>query len=259
MPTAVHYLPILTTVLAIFFAASLYRRWSRKRSPHLWWWAVGITTYGLGTALESAITLGGNSVGLTKSWYIAGALLGGYPLAQGSLYLSWSRPVANRLTAISLTFVVIAAALVVFSPVNYAALEPHRPSGAVLGWWWVRLLTPFINTYAVFFLIGGAIMSAWRHYKYRGHSYRAAGNALIAIGAIMPGIGGSMAKAGVVEALYVGECVGLIVIWLGDRVCSKEGARAGGAARTSGDLPGGAVLAQSGPSTEAHHSGRAGS
>ena len=225
MPTAVHYLPILTTVLSAAFAFSLYRRWAVKRSPHLWWWAFGITTYGLGTLLESTITLTGNSVWLTKAWYIAGALLGGYPLAQGSLFLSWPRKTALRLTAISLTFVVVASVLVVLSPVNLAALEPHRPSGAILEWRWVRLLTPFINLYAVFFLIGGAIVSAWRHYKYRGHSYRAAGNGLIALGAIMPGIGGSMAKAGIVEALYIGECIGLIVIWLGDRVCSRESAR----------------------------------
>jgi hypothetical protein len=223
--SAVHYLPILTTALAALFAASLYRRWARKRSPHLWWWAIGITTYGLGTALESAITLGGNSVALTKAWYIAGALLGGYPLAQGSLYLSWPRPFANRLTAISLSFVVVAAILVILSPVNLAALESFRPSGAILEWRWVRLLTPFINLYAVFFLIGGAIMSAWRHYKYKGHLHRAAGNGLIALGAILPGIGGSMAKAGMVEALYVGECIGLIIIWLGDRVCARQEVR----------------------------------
>ncbi len=220
--TAIHYIPILTTVLAALFATSLYRRWRVKHSPHLWWWAFGITTYGLGTGIESTITLFGNTVVLTKLWYIAGALLGGYPLAEGSLYLSWSRKVANRLTAISLTFVVVASVLVVLSPVDLSALDPTRPSGAVLGWHWVRLLTPFVNSYAVFFLIGGALMSAWRHYRERGHLYRAWGNALIALGAIMPGIGGSFAKAGLVEALYIGECIGLIIIWAGDRVCARQ-------------------------------------
>jgi hypothetical protein len=227
----VHYVPIFTTVIAVFFATSLYRRYRVRRAPHLWWWAFGIMTYGLGTGLESAITLAGNSIVLTKSWYIAGALLGGYPLAQGSLYLSWSRPLANRLTVVSVTFVLVAAALVVASPVDATLLEPTRPSGAILGWQWVRLLTPFINLYAVFFLIGGAIISAWRHYFDRGHGYRAAGNALIAVGAIMPGIGGSFAKAGVVEALYIGECIGLIVIWIGDRVCSRQDL--GGASRAA--------------------------
>jgi hypothetical protein len=217
-----HYLPILTTILSALFATSLYRRWLAKRTPHLWWWALGITTYGVGTAIESAITLFGNSIALTKVWYIAGALLGGYPLAQGSLFLSWPRPFARRLTIVSATLVVVAAILVILSPVNAAALEPNRPSGAILGWRWIRLLTPFINLYAVFFLIGGAIRSAWRHYKVRGHKYRAAGNALIALGAILPGIGGSFAKAGRVEVLYVGECIGIMLIWLGDRVCALE-------------------------------------
>jgi hypothetical protein len=220
--TAIHYLPILTTVLSAVFATTLYRRWLARRSPHLWWWAFGISTYGAGTAIESCITLFGNTVALTKVWYIAGALLGGYPLAQGSLFLSWPRPLARRLTVITLVFVIVASILVVLSPVNHALLEPNRPSGAILEWRWVRLLTPFINLYAVFFLIGGAIRSAWRHYKERGHLYRAAGNSLIALGAILPGIGGGFAKAGHVEVLYVGECLGLILIWIGERVCARE-------------------------------------
>lgn len=222
----IHYIPILTTVLSALFALSLYRRWRHRGAPHLWWWAFGITTYGAGTAVESLITLLGNTVVLTKVWYVAGAILGGYPLAQGSLYLSWPRRFANRLTVLSLTFVVISSVLVLLSPVNLAALEPTRPSGAILGWAWVRLLTPFINIYAVFFLIGGAIRSAWRHYFERGHYYRAWGNALIAFGAILPGIGGSFAKAGHVEVLYVAECIGLIVIWMGDRVCSRQDVKA---------------------------------
>ena len=220
---AIHYLPILTTILSAAFAASLLARWRRRHAPHLAWWAFGIATYGLGTLIESTITLSGNTIWLTKIWYIAGALLGGYPLATGSLFLSWPRPLAKRLTIASLSFVIVAAVLVILSPVDISKLEPERPSGAILMWHWVRLLTPFINLYAVFFLIGGAFRSAWRHYKERGHLYRAWGNALIAIGAILPGIGGSMAKAGMVEGLYVGECIGLILIWLGDRVCSMQG------------------------------------
>ena len=223
----VHYLPIATTLVSAIFSGVLFRRYFRRPTPHIFWWAIGVAFYGLGTLIEATITLTGNSVFLTKAWYIAGAILGGYPLAQGSLYLSYPRRVANRLTAISLPFVVIASILVILSPVNFAALEPHRPSGAILAWKWVRLLTPFINTYAAFFLIGGAIVSAWRFHKTRGEGYRAAGNTLIAIGALLPGIGGSFAKAGLVEALYVAEFVGLLVIWLGERVCARRHARTG--------------------------------
>ena len=45
------------------------------------------------------------------------------------------------------------------------------------------------------------------------------GNVLIAIGGILPGICGSMTRAGYVEVLYVTELMGLILIYLGYRSC----------------------------------------
>ena len=94
-------------------------------------------------------------------------------------------------------------------------MESHRPTGAILEWRWVRLMTPFINLYAAAFLVGGAFLSARRYAKSGDFPERVRGNILIAVGGILPGIGGSMAKGGLVEALYIGECVGLVFIWLG--------------------------------------------
>jgi hypothetical protein len=216
----VHYVPILTTIVSAAFSASLFLKYRQRPSAHVWWWAVGVAFYGVGTLVESTITLAGNTVFLTKAWYIAGAILGGYPLAQGSLYLSYSRRTADRATSVSLPFVILAGVLVALSPVDLSQLEPHRPSGALLAWRWVRLMTPFINAYAAFFLIGGAAVSAWRYRQRSGAANRAAGNTLIAIGALLPGVGGAMAKAGVVEALYIGEFVGLVLIWAGERTCA---------------------------------------
>ena len=223
-PDFVHYLPLATTVLSCLFAPILLRRYRSKPGHlHLLWWGLGVVAYGLGTALESWITLFGNSVLATKLWYIAGALLGGYPLAQGTVFLLLRRRTAWTLTAITLPFLVVAAVLVALSPANLEALEAHRPGGAVIGWTWVRALTPFINLYAAFFLIGGAILSAVRFARGRtaAHRQRVIGNSLIAAGGLLPGIGGSMAKAGVVEALYVGELVGLILIWAGFVFCTR--------------------------------------
>jgi len=132
-------------------------------------------------------------------------------------YLLASRKTANRLTWITLPFIGVVALLVILSPVVPDALEPYRPSGSIIGWTWVRGLTPFINLYAVFFLVGGAFYSAWRYMKSpgTGHGQRALGNVFIAVGGILPGIGGTMAKTGVIEALYIGEFAGLILIWFG--------------------------------------------
>ncbi len=215
----VHYLPILTTVFSAFFLYRIASRYLQKGGTHLFWWAVGVFTFGLGTFFESLITLFGNTPVMNKLWYVAGAILGGYPLAQGAVYLHIRKKNADILTAVTVPFIVIASILVFLSPVNTELLEIHRPSGASLGWQWVRLLTPFINTYAAIFLIGSALWSAIRYSKVLNGKYRAIGNTLITIGAILPGIGGGMAKAGIVEALYVGEFVGIILIYAGYRIC----------------------------------------
>ena len=218
----VHYLPILTTILSAIFLFQIFRRYLSRRGTHLLWWSIGVFTYGLGTFLEAVITLTGNTVVKNKLWYIAGAILGGYPLAQGSVYLHFRQKTANILTAISLPFIVITSILVLLSPVNTDLLETFRPSGASLGWQWVRLLTPFINTYSAIFLIGSAFYSAIRYSQVENGKNRAIGNAFITVGALLPGIGGAMAKGGVVEALYIGEFIGIILIWIGYRVCLRD-------------------------------------
>ena len=216
----VHYFPLGTSLVSIVFSTLLFRKYFKKRSPHLFWWAFGVACYGSGTVVESLITLSGNTVLLNKLWYVTGALLGGYPLAQGSVYLSHTKKFGDRTTAITLPLVIIASILVFLSPVRMEMLQVTRPTGSILGWTWIRYLTPFINLYASFFLIGGAGYSAWKYFKNQHDGYRAAGNALIAAGALMPAIGGTATKAGYVEVLYVLEFVGLILIWIGDRVCS---------------------------------------
>ena len=123
-------------------------------------------------------------------------------------------------------FIIVTSVFVIASPVVIENLEPHRPTGDILGWTWVRAMTPVINLYAAAFLIGGAVLSAARYLGQPGLQNRAVGNALIAVGAILPGIGGSMAKAGVIEALYVGEFVGLILIWAGYHACTRAPAPA---------------------------------
>ncbi len=224
----VHFIPILTTIISILFLAVLMRRFvtqRRLRGPgsgnHLLWWAGGIFTYGCGTALEAAVTLHGNTPLLNQLWYVFGAILGGYPLAQGSVYLHFSKRTANLLTIGTVPVILLTSIFVFLSPIRMELLELHRPGGAALEWQWVRLLTPIINGYAVVFLIGSAIVSSYRFAATRVNGGRALGNALIAFGALLPGIGGGMAKGGYVEALYIGEFVGLLFIWAGYVACVR--------------------------------------
>lgn len=217
-----HYLPLLTTTLSVYFFIYLYRRWAHSHDRAMLWWTLGILLYGLGTLTESLVTLLGNSIFLTKSWYLVGAILGAYPLAQGTVYLLMKRRNADRLTAVTLVFVAVASILLILSPVKPELLPPDKPSGAILGWTWIRLLTPLINGYAAVFLVGGAAVSAIRFSRIPGMGVKAGGAAMIALGGLLPGIGGSLAKAGLVEGLYVGELIGLVFIIIGTTIYGRR-------------------------------------
>ena len=226
MPGFVHYIPIATTLIAIIFAPVVFRRWQqRKPAPHLFWWALGIAMYGVGTLTESATTLFGWNEFVFRSWYISGALLGGAPLAQGTVSLMFSRKTADRMTAVLVTVILVASAVVILSPIDYGAVEAHRLTGRVMEWRQSRLFSPFINLYAATFLIGGAILSAWRFRSDPTARHRFIGNCFIAVGAILPGIGGTATRFGHTEVLYVMEFLGLILIWIGYRYNVLPGTR----------------------------------
>ncbi|MDQ6612542.1 MAG: hypothetical protein M3Y64_08910 [Gemmatimonadota bacterium] len=219
MRTAIHYLPIATTIFATFFCLELIARFrAQPERKHYLWWALGVAVYGAGTLTESLTTLIGWHSWLFRAWYITGALLGGAPLAQGSVYLLLRKRTADILSLSLVAYVTAAAICVILSPLNLALVEPHRLTGAVLEWHWVRYLSPVVNTYAVIFLVGGAIVSAVRYSRDNETRNRFLGNVFIAVGAILPGIGGSATRMGYVEVLYVTELVGLIIIFFGYRL-----------------------------------------
>jgi hypothetical protein len=227
----VHFIPIVTTLIAMVFSYVIVQRYRDRRSgPHLLWWAAGVFLYGVGTFTEAAVTLFGWHEALFRAWYISGALLGGAPLAQGTVYLLLKRRTANVLATVLLVWVLTAACFVLLTPINYSLVETYRLSGRVMEWSWVRLFSPFINTYAFIFLVGGAVLSAVR-YRRKPETYnRFVGNVLIAVGALLPGIGGTATRLGHVEVLYVTEFVGLILIWMGYRWNTKEPSPARGVA-----------------------------
>lgn len=223
MRSFVHYLPIATSAFALWFGIQILRRYADRRSgPHLAWWGIGVLIYGAGTVTESLTTLFGWSEPVFRAWYVSGALLGGAPLAQGTVYLLLSRRTANRLTAALLTVVAIAATCVLLTPIDLSAVEAHRLSGRVMEWTWVRAFSPFINLYAATFLIGGAVLSAVRFHRVPDMRHRFIGNVFIAVGALLPGIGGSFTRFGHVEVLYVTELIGLVLIYVGYRFNTRS-------------------------------------
>ncbi len=151
-------------------------------------------------------------------WYIVGALLGGFPLAQGSVYLLMNRKFAHFTTALIVSIIIIAAICVLMSPIAIPEDFAGKLTGKVFEWKWVRLFSIPINIYALIFLVGGAIYSAIRYYAKADHQARFKGNIFIAIGGLLPGIGGTFTRMGHVNVLFVTELVGLSLIYLGYKI-----------------------------------------
>jgi hypothetical protein len=218
----ISYIPVLTTLLSFFFLSRIVPHYRVKGSPYLLWWTLGVLTFGLGTLTESINAIFGWSEWNTKVWYIVGALLGGYPLAQGTIYLLMNRRFADVSAGVCTAVIVIAAVCVLLSPVAVPEGFDYRLTGRVFAWQWVRYFSPALNTYAVIFLFGGAVYSAVKYFSVVEGRTRFLGNILIAIGAFLPGVGGTFTRFGYVEVLYITELIGLTFIYFGYDTMRKD-------------------------------------
>ena len=218
----VNWLPLLSTVITFVFAFFVFRRWwMRRPANHLLLWGLGLVLYGLGTFAEFYSTLAWNP-NIFRLWYLCGAILTAAWLGQGTVYLLVRRPyVAHVLMAILLVGSVLAAVLLWSTPlpgadtftVSLPLSDQYKnilPDGAT-----VRMLTPFFNIYGVITLIGGAIYSAYLFWRKRILPNRVLGNVMIALGALAPAIGGTLARLGATEFLYMSELIGAVVMFVG--------------------------------------------
>jgi len=222
MQNITHYIPILTTLISFSFTAALYKHWQRKpEAKYLMWWTIGTFCFGIGTLTESINVLVGWSVWNMKAWYISGALLGAFPLAQGTVYLLLKKKAADILAWFFIFYIAIASIAIFFAPVDMSLVDPARLTGKVMTWQWARMFSILPNTYALIFLVGGAAWSAIQYARKLDSGNRVLGNWLIAIGALLPGIGGSFTRFGYVEVLFVTEMIGISLIWAGYRAMTQ--------------------------------------
>ncbi len=218
----IEYIPIITTIFSAFFLREIFAHYRRTKTTYLMWWTIGVLAFGLGTLTESINVLFGWSQLNTKAWYIVGALLGGFPLAQGSVYLLMNRKFAHATSILIVSVIIIAGICVMLSPISIPDGFTGKLTGKVFEWKWVRLFSIPINIYALIFLVGGAIYSAIRYYAKADHQARFKGNIFIAFGGLLPGIGGTFTRMGHVNVLYVTELIGLTLIYIGYKIIKTE-------------------------------------
>jgi hypothetical protein len=217
-----HYLPILSTIITFIFTVAVFNRFRVRHGAHLLFWSIGLALYGIGTLTEVISLFTFNALAL-KLWYLCGAMLTAAWLGEGTINLLVRRKgIAPTLNVILIVVSLVSLALVLLAPITPAAanFNPREPlsaqyrdiltrSGAMV------LLTILLNTYGTFTLVGGAIYSAYIFWRKRILFNRMLGNILIAIGAIMPAIGGSFIKLGLPDFLYLSELLGVILMYFG--------------------------------------------
>jgi hypothetical protein len=209
-------LPFLSAAVSLIFAGYIFRRWAYKRKGvHLLLWGTGMTFYAIGGFCEGYYGVWGWHPFIFRLWYLFGAILVAAWLGQGTVFFLAKRKWANA-TMIILGLASLWGVYKIFT----AQLDPTMLNGSELSGHaiitsGVRGLTPFFNLYGVVTLVGGACYSAWIFFRKRILLHRVMGNVLIASGALAPAFGGLFSRVGIPAALYIGEFIGAILMFVG--------------------------------------------
>ncbi len=222
MNRILEFLPLITTVLAGIFTWEIYQDFKANKTMYLLWWTIGIFNFGLGTLSESINIIFGWSEGNLKFWYITGALLGGFSLAQGTVYFLFSKRFGNWSTCLWLIFIGVAGVCIILTPISLPEDFSGKLTGDVFKWQWVRYFTPFINIYAFIFSFGSALYAANMYFKQITKEARFIGSIYISFGTLLPSIGGFYTKIGYVNILFISGLIGLGFIYRGYRIIKSN-------------------------------------
>jgi hypothetical protein len=226
--------PALSALLGLVSALLILRRFFGKGGTHLLIWGLGAVMYGIGSLCESLYGAFGWSPLVFRLWYLFGAVLVAAWLGQGTVFL-----LARRSVALATLGVLAAASIYAAVRVFTAGLDPTllgpsaggsgELSGYAIATPGVRLLTPFFNTYGTLALVGGALWSALALRRKRILPQRVVGATLVAVGALLPALGGALSRARLPYVLYLGELAGIVLILLGFLRATTAPSTGGGA------------------------------
>jgi hypothetical protein len=217
-----HYLPFLSTLVTFAFAAAVFARFLKRRGPHLLLWTIGLIFFGIGTLAEVILGFTFSEL-MLKLWYLGGAMLTAAWLGQGSLHLLVrKRAVAWTLTGVLTILSLLAATLVLLAPLtpvsssyNVTMAISSQYKDILTRGGLIIALTILLNIYGTLALVGGAIYSAVIFWRKRVLFNRMIGNVLIAAGALAPAMAGSFVRLGLVDALYLSELIGVVLMYVG--------------------------------------------
>lgn len=212
--------PLASSAISFIFAFLVFRRYLERKGAYLLLWGTGMVFYGIGGFCEFFYGAFGWNPLVFRLWYLFGAILVAAWLGQGTVFL-----LAKPKWASTLTIMLVLGSLYATYKIFTAQLDPslmigaghtgNELSGHAIVTGGVRVLTPFFNLYGTVMLVGGAVYSAFIFWRKRVLLHRALGNLLIAVGALFPAFGGLFSRLQIPGALYLGELIGIILIFFG--------------------------------------------
>jgi hypothetical protein len=218
---AITLLPLSVTILGAVFALVLLNRYfGGRRRPHELVWGVSFSLFAIASACQVYADLAGRWTVLTAQlYYLTGAILTVGLLGVGTIYLLFSRRVANIALIVMLLFSALATVVVFSVPVDHALLSQDSGYQAVVSIdRFPRYLAAVSNSLGTVLVAGGALWSAFVFWRKRIMKERMVGVLLIALGVTITAVGGSiLGLTGLTnpEYHYVGMLVGVVVMFVG--------------------------------------------
>ncbi len=207
-------LPLVSCVVSLIFAVTVLDQFFARRKLYQLVWAIGLFMYFISTGTEFWVGAWGLNEIIYRLWYLVGAIFVAAYLGMGTLYLLTPRRIAHIIMVVLLVASLYAVFKVFTASIDLSTLQGLSGRAMPQG---VRLLTPFFNTFGLLALAGGAVFSAWVFWRHRLMPHRMVSNILIAVGAMLAALGGTLASFGVSPGMARPslELVGIIIIFIG--------------------------------------------
>ena len=208
-------IPLISAIISFIFGMTILDQYFARRQPFQLLWTIGLFMYGISAFTEFYTETYGLHLIMFRLWYLFGAICVAAFLGQGTVYLLAKRSTAHIMMAIVVVISLYSAFRLFIPNINLGTATTLTDKIIVPTD--VGVLTGLMNVYGTVTLVGGALYSAWIFWRKRILPYRVQSNVLIAIGALLPAIGGSLLKLGAAHGatFYILELSGVIIIFIG--------------------------------------------
>ena len=204
-------------LVALAFTATVFERWLDRRRPQDASWTAALLLFAVAAfALLAGASAGWSAVPF-KVFYAIGAVANVPILALGTVYLMASRPVANRIAAVTVTLSAFAVGVVVASPITGEFVSGQLPQGSAVFGPGPRIAAAVASSVGALVIMVGSAVSAVRLFALGGAKDQGAwGNVSIVAGALVLSSGGVLNSVfDAMTGFAVTLVVGVVLIFAG--------------------------------------------